>query len=63
MLTDMVERCDLVVIVTDVNSHGAVQLTRRLLRSLGREPVLLRRCGTGRFATLLNDLPPASSTR
>ncbi len=55
-LTDMIERCDVVVVVTDLNSHGAVQLTRRVLRSRGREPVLLRRCGTGRFAALLSGL-------
>jgi hypothetical protein len=49
----LVDRSDLVVLVTDVNSHGAVRLARRLLRERGRSPVLLRRCGLARFASLL----------
>lgn len=49
----LVERCDVIVIVTDVNSHGAVQLARRRLRERGRSPLLMRRCGLARFALLL----------
>ena len=52
-LEHLVDRCDLVVIVTDVNSHLAVQLARRRLREQGRSPLLLRRFGLARFATLL----------
>ncbi len=52
-LERLVARCDLVVIVTDVNSHGAVQLARRLLREKGRSPLLMRRCGVARFIALL----------
>lgn len=52
-LEHLVARSDLVVIVTDVNSHGAAQLARRRLRERGRSPLLLRRCGLARFATLL----------
>lgn len=52
-LERLVEHADLVVIQTDVNSHGAVRLTRRLLREQGRAPVLVRRCGLSRFAALL----------
>ncbi len=52
-LEHLVERCDVVVLVTDVNSHGAVQLVRRRLRERGRSPLLLRRMGLARFATLL----------
>lgn len=69
-LAQLVDRCDLVVIVTDVNSHGAVQFARHRLRGLGREPLLLRRCGPGRFSAILdalskgravaNDVPPSS---
>jgi hypothetical protein len=55
-LERLVDTCDLVVIVTDVNSHGAVQLARRLLRERGRSPLLLRRCGLARFAALLATL-------
>ena len=55
-LSRLVEKSDVVVIVTDENSHGAVQLTRKLLRLQGREPLLLRKCGIGRFASLLEEL-------
>ncbi len=52
-LEHLVDRCDAVVIVTDVNSHGAVQLARRRLRGRGGSPLLLRRCGLARFRRLL----------
>lgn len=35
-LEHVVDRCELVVIVTDVNSHAAVQLARRRLRGQRR---------------------------
>jgi hypothetical protein len=54
-LEQLVETCDLVLIVTEENSHGAVQLTRKLLRLNGREPVLMRKCGIGRFTALLDE--------
>jgi len=49
----LAERADLVLVLTDVNSHGAVGYTRRILRNRGRSPLLLRRCGSARFMTLL----------
>jgi len=52
-LASLVEHSDLVVILTDVNSHGAVRLARQTLRERGRSPVLLRRCGAARFGALL----------
>jgi hypothetical protein len=52
-LEGLVEHSDLVVILTDVNSHGAARLARRMLRERGRTPVLLRRCGSARFGALL----------
>jgi hypothetical protein len=64
-LERLVERCDVVIIITDVNSHGAVQFARQRLRLSGREPVLLRRCGPSRFASLLGELsgrrPPSAA--
>lgn len=53
-LERLVERSDLVVIVTDVNSHGAVQTTRRLLRTRPRPSVLVRRLGLARLLALLH---------
>jgi len=53
MLECIIDRSDLVVIVTDVNSHGAVRLARRRMREQERTPLLLRRFGLARFARLL----------
>lgn len=52
-LERLVERADLVLVLTDVNSHGAVRHARQILRERGRSPLLLRRCGSVRFAALL----------
>jgi hypothetical protein len=67
-LEHVIDRSELVVIVTDVNSHAAVQLARRRLREQGRSPLLLRRFGLARFAMLLAALnvrvpprPPAQA--
>jgi Uncharacterized protein conserved in bacteria (DUF2325) len=55
-LEALIERADLVVIVTDVNSHGAVLLARRVAGKLGRRTLLLRRLGVSRFSALLAEL-------
>ncbi|BDG10776.1 DUF2325 domain-containing protein [Anaeromyxobacter paludicola] len=56
-LASLVDRCDAVVVVTDVNSHAAVGLARRWLRARGRAPALLaRRCGPDRLLSLLASL-------
>lgn len=53
-LAGLVERADLVVIVTDVNSHNAVRAARKLLRTIRRPSLLVRRLGASRFVALLN---------
>jgi hypothetical protein len=55
-LAQLVDGCDIVLIVTDVNSHGAVQFARRRLRLAGRSPILVRKCGLNKFAELLKEL-------
>ena len=55
-LVQLVDRCEVVVVLTDVNSHGAVQLARRLLKENGRTPLLLRRLSIARFGALLDAL-------
>lgn len=55
-LRALVERSDFLVIVTDVNSHGAVLLTKKVAQRLGRASLVIRRCGTSRFAALLDAL-------
>lgn len=52
-LRSMVERCDLVVIVTRINSHGAVKLARDVARKIGRDPMIVRQFGLSRFEEVL----------
>lgn len=49
----LVERSDFLVIVTDVNSHGAVLLAKKAAAQLGRSSLVIRRCGSARFQALL----------
>jgi hypothetical protein len=55
-LAELVARSHLVIVTTDVNSHGAVQLTRRLARKAGVPIVLHRRCSPARFAAIVAGL-------
>ena len=50
-----IARSELVFIVTDVNSHGAVLLAKKLAKQHGREVVVSKRCGPSKFAKLLED--------
>jgi 4-hydroxy-3-methylbut-2-enyl diphosphate reductase IspH len=56
-LRSLVDRSDLVVIVTGLNSHGAVQLARRLARRSKRPARLIQRLGATQFAALVQELP------
>ena len=49
-------RADFVLIVTDVNSHGAVLLAKRICRQAGQAYLVMRRCGRARFQQLLDEL-------
>jgi hypothetical protein len=49
-----IERADFVIILTDVNSHGAVLLAKKVCRQVGRGALVLRRCGPSRFRQLLD---------
>ncbi len=55
----VVSRADLVVIVTDVNSHGAVKVARTTGLSLGRQVVLKKRIGMRELERLLE--PPQAA--
>lgn len=55
-LISLVQRADLVVITTDVNSHAAVRRARELARQHGRPCVLVRRLGPKRLEALLDEL-------
>jgi hypothetical protein len=52
-LRSLVERSDLVVIVTDVNSHTAVIQARLLAQRAGRPIRIVRRFGTSQLRQLL----------
>jgi hypothetical protein len=58
-LEGLVDRCQLIVILTDTNSHGAVQLARKLARQRGRGTLLLRKFGISRFTRLLEAIDTA----
>lgn len=55
-LRTAIERADVVVALTEVNSHGAVSVARAHARDLGRPFVLLRKCGISHFRVLLDAL-------
>lgn len=61
-LEALVDRSDVVVVVTGVNSHGAVWLARRLARQRGRLCYVMTRCGPSKFVELLDGLARASSS-
>lgn len=60
-LEGLVERCQLIVIVTETNSHGAVLLARKLARQRGRGTLLLRKSGIAGFTRLLDAIDKAIS--
>lgn len=55
-LEALVERADLVIVVTAVNSHGAVWRARKLAKLRHKQLLLLARCGVSRFGLLLAEL-------
>jgi hypothetical protein len=55
-LRAVIERSDAVVVLTEVNSHGAVGLARRFAKEAERPVMLFRTCGLSRFRTLLEEL-------
>ncbi|HYP91152.1 MAG TPA: DUF2325 domain-containing protein [Polyangiaceae bacterium] len=55
-LEALVERADLVICVTDVNSHAAVLGARRFARVHGRRCLLTRRLGLSRFRAFLSEI-------
>jgi hypothetical protein len=60
-LKALVARSELVLVVTDVNSHNAVRAARREARRHQRSLKLVRRMGATQFAALLAGLGAASA--
>src|SRR6478736_4266973 len=61
-LGTLVERCDVIIVVTDVNSHAAVWRVRRLAKQRGSRVILTSRCGPSKFTALLAELSAAAPT-
>jgi Uncharacterized protein conserved in bacteria (DUF2325) len=59
-LRALVDRSDLVVVLTDINSHNAVREARRQARLRNRPLRIMRRLGTSQFAAFLRELPSAT---
>jgi hypothetical protein len=55
-LESIIERSDLVIVVTAVNSHGAVWRARKLVKLRSKRLLLLARCGVSKFGSLLSEL-------
>lgn len=55
-LESIIERSDVVIVVTAVNSHGAVWRARKLAKLRSKRLLLLARCGVSKFASLLGEL-------
>ena len=62
-LASMIHRVDLLVILTDVNSHNAVVAARRLAAEYGKRHVLLRRCNPARLVALVQSMTDAPAAR
>lgn len=62
-LVELVRTVDVVVVLTDVNSHGAVGVARKEAARLGTPLLLHRKLGPSRFAAELPQLAAAAGTR
>jgi hypothetical protein len=54
-LKALVKRCDLVVVVTSVNSHGGVLFAKKFARQAGRPVVISRSGSSSMLEQLLSD--------
>ncbi len=52
-LATVVRNVDLLIVVTDVNSHGAVHIARRTARRYSVPLTIYRRCSPGRLAAIV----------
>jgi hypothetical protein len=55
-LRSLIERADVVVFQTAINSHGSMYLAKRLSRQLGKAFVVVRKCGPARLEALLLEM-------
>ncbi|HEY3594251.1 MAG TPA: DUF2325 domain-containing protein [Polyangiaceae bacterium] len=62
-LKAVIERADAVLILSEINCHGSMYLAKRVARQLGRNVVVLRKCGPAKFQTVLAHLEAYGSLR
>lgn len=62
-LRALVARSELVVVVTEINSHNAVRTARREARQLDRPLKIVRKMGHTQFAALLHELSGSLGSR
>ena len=55
-LEGVVERCDVLVIVTDINSHGAVLYAKKVARRTGRRAVIVRKGSVSALERVIESL-------
>ncbi len=55
-LDSLIERSDVVVVVTDVNSHAAMHRTKDMLRKTGREAVFVRKASKSRLQQIIEQV-------
>jgi hypothetical protein len=56
ILEGIVARCDLLVIVTELNSHGGVMHAKRLARRSGRKSLIVRKGSAASLQRVLDSL-------
>jgi hypothetical protein len=55
-LEAIVQRCDVAVIVTQVNSHGAMYIAKKAAARYARPALIARTCSPSSFSTILASL-------
>lgn len=55
-IEQLVQRSDVVLILMDVNSHGAVHIAKKAAKAYGRNALVLRQCGVSRIAQVIRSL-------
>jgi hypothetical protein len=60
-LEAMVQRCDLAIVVTQVNSHGAMYIAKKVAARHARPAIMIRNCSPSSFSSILESLSGRTS--
>jgi hypothetical protein len=61
-LESMVQRCELTIIVTQVNSHGAMYIAKKAAARHGRPALHVRTCSPSSFSMILDSFASRAPT-